>query len=108
MNAEDTRNLDERKAAIIARLSPENQPEGARPVVAGAPTRFTVSGRMQAVLAGGLAAIHALVERVGLAASINAKVVVLHMGDVRYVDQSGVYALGDLAEDGLPGCRGGR
>jgi SulP family sulfate permease len=28
-----------------------------------------------------------------------AKVIVLHMGDVRYVDQSGVYALGDLAED---------
>ena len=29
----------------------------------------------------------------------NARAMVLHMGDVRYVDQSGVYALADLIED---------
>ena len=34
-----------------------------------------------------------------LAGAKNAEAVVLHMGDVRYVDQSGVYALSDLIED---------
>lgn len=29
----------------------------------------------------------------------DAKAVILHMGDVSFVDQSGVYALGDLASD---------
>jgi SulP family sulfate permease len=29
----------------------------------------------------------------------DAKAVILHMGDVRFIDQSGVYALGDLASD---------
>jgi SulP family sulfate permease len=34
-----------------------------------------------------------------LAGAKDAEAIVLHMGDVRYLDQSGVYALADLADD---------
>jgi hypothetical protein len=74
VNSKDTQILAERKAEIEERLDPDYQPQGTRPVLGGASTRFTVSGRMNAVLCGGLASVHAMVRWIGLAAAINARV----------------------------------
>jgi len=74
VNAKETRTLEERKAAIAERLDPEYQPQGTSPVVAGASTRFEISSRVQAVLCGGVAAIHAMVQWIGLPAAIDARV----------------------------------
>jgi len=76
VNAKDNGILEERKAAIEARLDPDYQPQSTRPVLGGTSTRFEVSGRVQAVVCGGLAAIHAMVRSVGLMAAINARVIV--------------------------------
>jgi hypothetical protein len=76
VNAKDKRILDERKAEIETRLDPDYQPQSTCPVIGGASTRFEVSGRVQAVICGGLASIHAMVRSIGLVAAINARLIV--------------------------------
>ena len=75
MNAKDKRILEQRKAEIEERLDPDYQPDTTEPVIGGASTRFEVSGRIKAVMCGGLASIHAMVCSVGLAAAINTRLV---------------------------------
>jgi len=70
----DNRILEERKAAIEARLDPEYQPQSERPVLGRTTTRFEVSGRVQAVASGGLAAIHSMVRSIGLVDAIDLRV----------------------------------
>jgi len=76
VNAKDNRILEERKAAIETRLDPEYQPESSSPVIGGAATTFEVSGRVQAAVCGGMAAIHAMVRSIGLVTAINARLIV--------------------------------
>jgi hypothetical protein len=71
VNGKDTQIFARRKEEIEARLDPAFQPFNTRPVIEGASTKFGVSDRVRAVACGGLASMHAMVESIGLAESIN-------------------------------------
>lgn len=71
MKAEDTRRLDDRKDRLEERLDPSWQEEQESPMLAGANTRYEVSGRVTAVPCGGIGLVHELVRSVGLAEAID-------------------------------------
>jgi hypothetical protein len=67
-------NFELRQRSIEARLDPSWQPERARPVLEGGALDFEVSGRVGAISSGGVGLMQSVVEAVGLAEAIDARV----------------------------------
>jgi hypothetical protein len=64
-------NFERRQKSIEARLDPRWQPERAEPVLEGGNIDYEVSGRTQAISAGGLGMLQSLVDVVGLREQID-------------------------------------
>jgi len=64
-------NFERRQKSIEARLDPRWQPERAEPVLEGGNIAYEVSGRTEAISAGGLGMLQALVDVVGLREQID-------------------------------------
>jgi len=77
VNESCRKKMQERKVKIEQRLERRNFPDQAEPVLRGGAVRYEMSGRQAGVGCGGVAAIHEMVKRLGLAEAINATVKLL-------------------------------
>ena len=74
MKPDDSRLLEERKARLEERLSPERQEVRERPVIEGAVSGYEVSGRVTALSCGGIGLVHQMVQSLSLAEAIDREV----------------------------------
>jgi hypothetical protein len=68
---QDAQSLRKRKRRIKRRLKPRDFPPTERPVFRGTSPRYEVSDRVRCVRAGGIGAVHAMAERVGLVEALD-------------------------------------
>lgn len=71
MNKSSRQNIRKRKAKIAKRLERRNFADQAEPMLKGGNVRYEMSGRQAGVVCGGVAAIHEMVRRLGLAELLN-------------------------------------
>ena len=68
------RNIERRKAKIARRLERRNFADQAAPMLKGGNLQYEMSGRQAGVVCGGVAAIHEMVRRLGLAELLNRRI----------------------------------
>ncbi len=71
MKTQDARKLRQRQDRIRYRLRPRNFEATDRPVFSATNPRYEMSGRMRCARAGGIGAIHAMAERIGLVEALD-------------------------------------
>lgn len=74
MNQSCLRNVEKRKDEIGKRLERRNFADQAEPMLRGGNVRYEMAGRQSGVGCGGVAAIHEMVRRLGLAAALNRQI----------------------------------
>jgi DDE family transposase len=77
VNASITRQLAERKRRILQRLQPQPGVEHARPMLAASNIHYELAERTSAIAAGGLGAIHLMVQKLGLVRDLDANLLLL-------------------------------
>jgi len=71
--------IEQRKRRIARRLDKGNPDGCERPIMTASNIHYDIGGRVQATAAGGIGAIHRLVQKLGLAEAIDRHLQLLHM-----------------------------